>query len=218
MLKSATKRCVIAAAILFVGPAWLIYRLWAHLLEPRQAFAGWSQALSLLPGLTGVYLRWAFYKLALAECGYDACITFGTIISHPTARIGRNVYAGAFCVLGDVTLEDDVLLGSHVSIINGGAQHGIDRLDVPIREQPGSFPRVRIGQGTWIGDRAIVMADVGMHCVVAAGAVVTKPTPDYAIVAGVPAKLVRSRIMATETAARVNGSPTQLTHDALRLS
>jgi acetyltransferase-like isoleucine patch superfamily enzyme len=76
-----------------------------------------------------------------------------------------------------------------VSIINGNRQHGIDRLDIPVREQPGQYPRITIGEDTWIGDRAIVMADVGRHCVVGAGSVVTKPVPDYAIVVGNPARI-----------------------------
>jgi acetyltransferase-like isoleucine patch superfamily enzyme len=120
-------------------------------------------------------------------------LSFGTLISHPTARIGRNVYVGTYCILGDVTLEDDVLIGSHVSIINGARQHGTEQLDVPVREQPGIFPRVTIGRDTWIGERAVVMADVGAHVVVAAGAVVTKDVPDYAIVAGVPATVIGDR-------------------------
>jgi acetyltransferase-like isoleucine patch superfamily enzyme len=192
-LKQLIKRLAELTATAIVLPAWLAYRVGALAVGKQHAFGGWSQAMSLLAGLTGVYLRRAFYKLALPECGDGACITFGTVISHPTARIGRNVYVGAFCVLGDVTLEDDVLLGSHVSIVNGGAQHGIDRLDVPVREQPGRFARVTIGRDTWIGDRALVMADVGEHAVVAAGAVVTKPVPDFAIVVGVPAKITRYR-------------------------
>ncbi|MBN1912733.1 MAG: hypothetical protein JW818_23625, partial [Pirellulales bacterium] len=105
--------------------------------------------MSLWPGLTGVYLRRAFYRMVLPECGRDACVTFGSIFSHPTARIGRSVYIGAFCCLGEVTLEEDVLLGSHVSVANGSRQHGIERLDVPIREQPGVWPRVTIGRDTW---------------------------------------------------------------------
>jgi acetyltransferase-like isoleucine patch superfamily enzyme len=188
-MKPLLKRLANLAAVVMVLPAWSLYRLGALVLGQQQAFAGWSQAMSLLPGLTGAYLRRAFYQLALPKCGPGACISFGTVVSHPTARIGRNVYVGAFCVLGDVTLEDDVLLGSHVSVINGGAQHGIDRLDVPVREQPGRFPRVTIGRDTWVGDRATVMADVGQRAVVAAGAVVTKTVPDYAIVAGVPARI-----------------------------
>lgn len=193
MLRTVLKQVAVFAATLAVLPAWLAYRTSSLLLGRQQAFAGWSQALSLLPGVCGVYVRRAFYSLALPECGDGACLTFGTVISHPTAKIGRHVYVGAFCVLGDVTLGDDVLLGSHVSVINGGAQHGIERIDIPVREQPGRFPRVTIGCDTWIGDRAIVMADVGRHCVIAAGAVVTKPVPDYSIVAGVPAKVLGRR-------------------------
>jgi acetyltransferase-like isoleucine patch superfamily enzyme len=129
----------------------------------------------------------------LPACGADACLSFGTVISHPTARIGRSVYVGVYCVLGDVTLGDDVLLGSHVSIINGNRQHGIDRLDLPIREQPGEWPRVTIGCDTWIGERAVIQSDLGRHCVIGAGAVVTQPIPDYGIALGVPAKVVRYR-------------------------
>jgi acetyltransferase-like isoleucine patch superfamily enzyme len=172
---------------------WACYWLSAGLVGRSAAFPGWSQALSLLPGLTGMYLRWAFYRRVLPECGQDACIGFGTTFSHPTARVGRKVYVGAFCSLGDVTLEDDVLIASHVSVMNGPAQHRIDRLDIPIREQPGTWPHVTVGRDSWIGERAVVMADVGKHCVIAAGSVVTKPIPDYAIAVGSPARVVRFR-------------------------
>ena len=130
--------------------------------------------MSLVPGLTGVYVRRAFYRLVLARCGNDACIGFGTPISHPTASIGHKVYVGPFCCLGDVTLEDDVLLGSMFRS-PWLRQHGIDRLDMPVREQPGSWPRVTIGQDSWIGDRVVVLADVGRHCVIGPGRWVTKP-------------------------------------------
>lgn len=86
-----------------------------------------------------------------------------------------------------------MLISSHVSIPSGGKQHGIDRLDLPIREQPGIWSRVTIGRDSWIGDRAVVLADVGRHCVIGAGSVVTEPIPDYAVAVGVPAKVVRFR-------------------------
>jgi acetyltransferase-like isoleucine patch superfamily enzyme len=192
-VKKILKRAANAVALLLVLPAFLLYRLGALLLGPARAFPGWSQAFSLLPGLLGVYLRRAFYRLTLRRCSADCCLCFGTVFSHPTAEIGRNVYVGLFCVLGDVTLEDDVLLGSNVSVINGGGQHGIDRLDIPIREQPGVFQRVTVGRDSWLGDRSVVLADVGRQCVVGAGSVVTKPLPDYAIAAGVPARVLRFR-------------------------
>jgi acetyltransferase-like isoleucine patch superfamily enzyme len=180
-------------ALVLVLPAVGLYGLGSLALGSRNVFLGWSQAFSLFPGLTGAYLRRAFYKMVLPRCGVDCFISFGATFSHPTAEVGHCVYVGAGCCLGDVTLEDDVLLGSHVSIMNGSAQHGIDRLDVPIREQPGVWPRVTIGTDTWIGDRAIVMANVGKHCVIGAGSVVTKPIPDYAIALGTPARVLRFR-------------------------
>src|SRR5712692_1261370 len=160
-MKSLLKSVAKAVALLLVLPCYLAFRATSLLLGALKAFPGWSQAFSLLPGLLGVYLRRAFYQLVLPRCDADVCLSFGTIFSHPTAEVGQRVYVGAYCCLGDVTLEDDVLLGSHVSIINGGAQHGIDRLDIPIREQPGEWRRITIGRDTWIGDRSVVLADVG---------------------------------------------------------
>jgi acetyltransferase-like isoleucine patch superfamily enzyme len=190
---------------LAVLPFVLLYGLSCLVLGRQQAFAGWSQGFALFPGVLGVYLRRAFYQWVLRQCGTDACLSFGVIISHPTAEIGPRVYVGAFGCLGDITLEEDVLIGSHVSIANGGGQHGIERLDIPIREQPGTWPRVTIGRDSWIGDRAVVLADVGRQCVVGAGSVVTKPIPDRAIAVGNPAKVIRYRTCsscASKSAAR----------------
>jgi acetyltransferase-like isoleucine patch superfamily enzyme len=193
-MKTALKYLADGVALALVLPAFVLYRLGAALLGPQKAFPGWSQAFSLLPGLSGIYLRRAFYRLVLPRCAEGACISFGTVFSHPTVSVGRMVYTGVYCCIGDVTLEDDVLLGSHVSIANGGAQHGTERLDIPVREQPGVWPRITIGQDTWIGDRAVVLADVGKHCVIGAGSVVTRPIPDYAIAVGAPAAVIRSRL------------------------
>ena len=64
---------------------------------------------------------------------------------------------------------------------------------MPIREQLGTYPRVTIGRDSWIGDRSVVLADVGHHCVIGAGSVVIKPVPDYAIAVGCPARVIRFR-------------------------
>jgi acetyltransferase-like isoleucine patch superfamily enzyme len=192
-MKSLLKSLADGVATALVLPAVCLYYLGGLVLGPAKAFPGWSQVVSLLPGITGVYLRRAFYRMVFPRCGAGSWIGFGTVFSHPTAEVGCNAYVGVFCCLGDVTLQDDVLLGSHVSVMNGAAQHGIERLDVPIREQPGTWRRVTIGRDSWIGDRAIVLADVGCHCVIGAGSVVTKPVPDYAIAVGAPARVLRFR-------------------------
>ena len=192
-MKAFFKAAASGVALVLVAPAYLAYRLAAGIAGRERAFPGFSQFMALFPGLSGAYLRRAFYRLALSRCGPGCCLSFGTVFSHPTAEVGRDVYVGVYGCLGAVTLEDDVLLGSHVSVINGGGQHGIERLDVPIREQPGTFPRVTIGRDSWVGDRSIVLADVGRHCVVGAGSVVVRPIPDYAIAVGAPARVIRFR-------------------------
>ena len=192
-MKRLVKHFVELLATLLVLPAACVCWIGIRLAGPDRGFAGWSQLFSLIPGLTGVFLRRAFYRLILPRCGTDCCLTFGTTISHPTAKIGDRVYVGAGCSLGDIELEDDVLLASHVSVMNGSQQHGIERLDVPIREQSGVFVPVRIGRDSWIGERAIIAANVGQHCIIGAGSVVTKPIPDFAIAVGVPARVIRFR-------------------------
>lgn len=189
------KRAANALAFLVVLPAVAAYRVSATVIGSERAFPFWTEALSLVPGLVGQYIRRAFYRSVLQRCGDGACIGFGVTFSHATASIGKDVYVGTSCRLGDVTLEDDVLIGSHVSVMNGSRQHGTDRLDVPIREQPGVFEAVTIGRDSWIGERAIVSASVGRHCIVGAGAVVNRPLPDFAVAVGVPAKVIRFRNM-----------------------
>lgn len=192
-MKSLIKSIVSICSQLLVLPTVMLYRLEAKSLGNAGAFAGWSQLYSLLPGLPGEYLRRAFYQMAAAECADGVCISFGTIGSHPGLRIGRSTYIGNYCSLGDVTIESDVLIASHVSVMNGCRQHGISRLDVPIREQPGELLPVTIGEGAWIGERATVAADVGRHCIVGAGALVLEPIPDYAIAVGCPARVIGDR-------------------------
>jgi maltose O-acetyltransferase len=63
-----------------------------------------------------------------------------------------------------------------------------------VSECPMDAGAVTIGNGCWIGAKAVILKDVtlGDRCVVAAGAVVTKSFPAGSVVAGVPARLVRT--------------------------
>ena len=189
LLKQAANLLALAAA-LPIAAAYFACRLACR---GDGAFAGLSQGLSLLPGKLGTYYRRAVYRLVMLQMAGDAEICFGVLLATPSSRIGPRTYVGPYSILGDVTLQRDVLIASHVSIINGGLQHGISRCDHPIRDQDGQMPHVTIGEGSWIGERAVVMCDIGRHCVVGAGAVVTRPLPDYAVAMGVPARIVRFR-------------------------
>ena len=192
-LKVALKACVHMLATMAVLP-WLIsYWLGAAILGPNRALEGTSQAISLFPGLIGVFLRRAFLMRVLARCHPTVEVSFGTLFSQTGAILDENVYVGPRCHLGLVHLEKNVLLAAGVHIPSGGQTHYFDDPDVPIREQGGERSAITIGEGAWIGSAAIVLANVGRGTIVGAGSVVTKPLPDFVIAVGVPAKVIRSR-------------------------
>ena len=191
-MREVVKSLARGLATLAAAPALLSYAVRRRLLGEARAFEGSMQALAQLPGLQGQYLRRAFLSRT-AQCAASACVQFGALFSDPRVRIDDHVYIGPRCHLGWVHLERDVLLAAGVHIPSGSTTHGIDDLDRPIREQVGSRTLVRVGEGTWVGDAAIIMADVGAHCVIGAGSVVTRPIPDYSVAAGVPARVLRSR-------------------------
>lgn len=192
-MKTCIKFLARLICLIIVAPAVFGYRLQSVLFEAERVFPGWSQLFSLAPGTIGVYLRHAFFSCTLRQCAPDVSVGFGTIFSDPRAALGRTSYIGNYCSIGNVEIQQDVLIASHVSIMNGLSQHRTDRLDIPVREQAGSFVPVTIGADTWIGERATVAASVGRHCVVGAGAVVLTPLPDYAIAVGVPARIIGDR-------------------------
>lgn len=170
---------------------WFHVRSW--LMGRDRAFQASCEWLSMLPGLLGQYLRRAFLAWTCEACGPDTVIGFGTLFSTARVRIDGNAYVGPQCNIGWAHIERDVLLAAGVQIPSGPETHGTARLDIPIRDQPGNPRVVRVGEGSWVGNGAILMADVGRHAIIAAGAVVTKPLPDYCVAAGVPARVIRMR-------------------------
>jgi acetyltransferase-like isoleucine patch superfamily enzyme len=59
--------------------------------------------------------------------------------------------------------------------------------------QPGSVDCVTIGEDVWVGAGATIGADVAAHSVVAMGAVITRTFPEWSVLGGVPAQVVRER-------------------------
>ena len=192
-LREPIKRIVRGIANLLVLPLLLVHWLKAPFLGKDRALEGSSEFLSLIPGLTGQYLRRAFLAWTIEHCHPSACICFGTVFSKAGARIDENAYIGGHCHIGLVHVERDVLIASGVHITSGAKMHGTEDLSKPIKEQQGVNTMVTIGKGAWIGSLAAVMADVGRDSIVGAGAVVTKAVPERVIVAGVPAVVIRSR-------------------------
>ena len=182
-----------AVATVIVLPSLASYLIRAAIVGRDRALEGSTELLSLVPGLTGQYLRRAFLASVLeGGCASSAVIGFGTVFSKAGARIDEQVYVGPRCHLGLVHLEANVMLAAGVHVPSGPLTHGTE-LDAPMREQPGERRMVTIGEGSWVGSNAVVLADVGRETVVGAGAVVTHALPDRVVAAGVPARIIRSR-------------------------
>jgi acetyltransferase-like isoleucine patch superfamily enzyme len=182
-----------AGASLLVMPVTLSFAVRAACFGRDRALEGSSHLLSLIPGLTGEYLRRAFFQRALAGCHKTVVIGFGTTFTRAGTRLDENVYIGPGCHLGLVHAERDVLMAAGVHIPSGAAGHGIEGGTVAIRDLPRAERLVRLGAGCWVGEAAVVMADVGPGTVVGAGAVVTRHLPADVVAAGVPARVLRFR-------------------------
>lgn len=138
-------------------------------------------------------LFWA--KRILKKCGKNVNIERDSVFG-PGVSIGDNSGIGIKCELyGPVNIGSDVMMGPEVVIYTSG--HNFDRTDTPMRLQGSTdYHPVTIGDDVWIGRRTMIMPGVtiGNGCIIGAGAVVTKDVPEYSVVGGVPAKVIKRRL------------------------
>ena len=193
LVRRAVKRALFIGALCCAAPLVVLCRIAAIVIGAEPAFQCGSHFVALFPGVPGDYLRLGYYALTLRRCSRECTVSFGTIFSTPDCEIGRHVFIGAYCVISDSVIEDDVLIGSGVHVLSGKHVHNYTSLDLPIRLQGGTRVAVRIGRGTWIGDGAMVIANIGCECVIGAGSVVTREVAELSIAAGNPARVIQLR-------------------------
>lgn len=109
--------------------------------------------------------------------------------------IGDNSGLGVNCsVRGPLEMGANIMMGPDVTILT--SIHNTFDTSIPMNQQ-GFLPnkKVIIGDDVWIGTKVIIMPGVtiGKGSIIGAGAVVTKNIPEYAVVAGVPAKVIKFR-------------------------
>jgi acetyltransferase-like isoleucine patch superfamily enzyme len=192
-MKSCLRDFLTFAGVLLTFPLWLGARIERLAAKSDAWFASCGQFLSLFPGLLGIFLRRGYYCMTLDSFSRDCSVGFGAWFSHPQCKIGANVYIGARCILGLCDIGDETLIGSNVDLLSGRHQHHFNDGLRPIREQGGTFSKVTIGRNCWIGNSAVVMADVGENCIVGAGSVIVKPIPPNSVAMGNPAIIKKTR-------------------------
>jgi len=161
------------------------YSIAQHL--PMQPFPGYKVFYSI---------RRFLVKKTIKKCGEEVVVKdhcyFGNgarLTVGNRTQLGQNAQLG-----GEIILGDDILMGPDIVIMT--TSHNFDRIDIPINQQGADEEKpVIIGNDVWLGTRSVIMPGVkiGNHCIVASGAVVTKSFEDYAIIGGVPAKLIKMR-------------------------
>lgn len=163
-------------------------------------------------------LRRTVLRAVCRHVGSDIQIGPGVVLKHPetmefgdtvfigaqtmiqgrfdgTCRIGNHVWIGpqAYFDARDLVMEDYVGWGPGAKVL--GSSHTGEPMDVPIIATNLVIKPVVIGYGADIGVNSVILpgVHVGANAIVGAGAVVTHDVPEYAVVAGVPARVIRSR-------------------------
>ena len=192
-LRDTIKNAIYFGFVILTAPVYLSFHLLSLVTNKDSLVSGYSQFLSLFPGQFGNYIRKAALGFIIKECHKDSLVAFGVLLSHQETSIESGVYIGPQCNIGKCHIHGNCLLGSGVHIMSGKKQHSFTDMDTPIKDQGGVFESVSIGEDTWIGNGALIMANIGKKCIIGAGAVVTDDIEDYSIVAGNPAKVIRKR-------------------------
>jgi len=172
------------------------------LLRALWYFVYYTVAIRLpMPGMPGAvvghWVRLLCVKHLFKQCGEGVRIAgnvrFGTGVN---LEIGNNSNLGFGCrIIGrDLSIGDDVMMGPDVLIITENHDTS-DTSKAMIQQGQAAGKAVRIRDDVWIGARVIVLpgVEIGEHSIVGAGSVVTKSVPQYAVVGGNPAKVLKYR-------------------------
>jgi len=151
-----------------------------------------THLLAIFPGLPGAFLRRAFYSQTLDKCSWHSHIGFGSIFSHRSTTVEEHVYIGSYAIIGSAHLGEHCLIGSRVSILSGKELHvlGDDGMWTPYSAE--RLSQVQLGRNVWVGEAAIIAADIGEGSMVGAGSVVTTNVKPHIIVTGNPARFVKN--------------------------
>ncbi len=147
----------------------------------------------------------------------DQCCLDAKGTTNRGITVGDGVFLGRNTILscknGDITLGQDANVGFNVEIFSAahvrvgartliaaytylvGGDHLFDRVDIPVLHQARNARGIDVADHVWLGAHVVVTdgSTVGRDAIVGAGAVVTRDVPEFAVVTGVPARVLRDR-------------------------
>ncbi len=139
--------------------------------------------------------------------GSDSRIDIGDVVligkdtifscASGSIKVGNDVSIGPGCFiragLSPISIGSQVTIGAQSVLVSGNPSY--ERLDVPMKAQVGACEGILVGDDVWmgVGVRVVDGVEVASGSVIGAGAVVLEDVPQYAIVAGVPAKVIGDR-------------------------
>ncbi len=111
-------------------------------------------------------------------------------------KLGKNSYIGSYSVIGansKIVIGDDVMISQNVAIRD--TDHNFFNTSLPMNKQSITAEPIVIKNNVWIGHGATILKGVtiGAGAIIAAGAVVNRDVPEFSIVGGVPAKVIKYR-------------------------
>lgn len=170
----------------------------------KQAFLVYSYCLNLLffaLDLMPHFIRYVFFKVLFKKYGKNVMVDYKTFFRYMNGiKIGNNVSINRGCEfftsanLGSIIeIGNNATLSPNVKLYSAGHDYKYPNL-------PDTSGDIIIKEYVWIGGNSIVLQGVtiGEYSIVSANSVVTKDIAPYSIVAGIPAKVIKKRILNDE--------------------
>lgn len=162
----------------------------------HKAIKGKFLEMNIISLCRNIYNRFYFSRLNLQEKGECLHWNGGVVTDAENVRLGSYIYIGPGASIngrGGVEIRSGVVIGPRVTIHSSNHRYESDYAapyDGGICIRP-----VIIGEAVWIGDSVIICPGVtiGRGCVIGAGSVVTKNIPEYSVVGGNPARIIKKR-------------------------
>lgn len=177
---------------------WILSERRVRLIYPRAIRAGRSFSLEEGCEIVGLAKRGIVFG-DRCTVGRFACIRPTNVLVNEAGEglcVGDHSNIGPYSFVGCsgyIKIGSNVMMGPRVNLL--AENHNTDRTDLPMKAQGVTRSFITIEDDCWLGAGCTVLAGVtvGRGAVVAAGAVVTKDVPPYAIVGGVPSRIIKSR-------------------------